>query len=170
MNNDSYTQNNSPFISAGAMYSIGDMEDVYVCEEIQVIRNTIYHYPKVIGNKSLLLKNKTEVLTKTFGNDAAFVDESQLSDTGEDFVYMVNDRSATSRVWYIVKDGAQGKYNVKYLYTVTRHIKQLDESMIPSTIQRVGGDIILASSTANSTKKFKITIDDNGQLSATEVV
>lgn len=31
-------------------------------------------------------------------------------------------------------------------------------------------EIILASSTANSTKKFKITIDDNGQLSTTEVV
>ena len=29
--------------------------------------------------------------------------------------------------------------------------------------------IILASSTANSTKKFRITVDDSGTLSATEV-
>ena len=29
--------------------------------------------------------------------------------------------------------------------------------------------IILTSSTANSTKKFKITVDDTGALSATEV-
>ena len=34
----------------------------------------------------------------------------------------------------------------------------------------INKEIILASSTVNSTKKFKITIDDNGQLSATEVV
>lgn len=34
----------------------------------------------------------------------------------------------------------------------------------------INKEIILVSSTANSTKKFKITIDDNGQLSATEVV
>lgn len=31
-------------------------------------------------------------------------------------------------------------------------------------------EIILASSTADSTKKFKITVDDNGTLSATEVI
>ena len=30
-------------------------------------------------------------------------------------------------------------------------------------------EIILASSTANSTKKFRITVDDSGTLSATEV-
>ena len=30
-------------------------------------------------------------------------------------------------------------------------------------------DIILKSSTANSTKKFKITVDDSGTLKATEV-
>ena len=30
-------------------------------------------------------------------------------------------------------------------------------------------EIILASSTANSTKKFKITVDDSGTLKATEV-
>ena len=30
--------------------------------------------------------------------------------------------------------------------------------------------IILASSTADSTKKFRITVDDSGTLSATEIV
>ena len=33
----------------------------------------------------------------------------------------------------------------------------------------VGGDIVLKSSTAGSTKKFKITVDDTGTLTATEV-
>lgn len=47
--------------------------------------------------------------------------------------------------------------------------KMMDETYIPSTIQRVGGDIIVPSSTPDSTKKFKITVDDTGTISATEV-
>ena len=35
--------------------------------------------------------------------------------------------------------------------------------------QRVGGDVIIPSSTSGSTKKFKITVDDTGTISATEV-
>lgn len=31
-------------------------------------------------------------------------------------------------------------------------------------------DLILYSSTANSTKKFKITVDDTGTISATEII
>lgn len=31
------------------------------------------------------------------------------------------------------------------------------------------GEIIIPSSTAGSTKKFKLTVDDNGTVSATEV-
>lgn len=48
-------------------------------------------------------------------------------------------------------------------------IKCLDEKYVPDTIQRVGEDIILNSSTSGSTKKFKITVDDSGAISATEV-
>lgn len=48
-------------------------------------------------------------------------------------------------------------------------IKCLDEKYVPNTIQRVGEDIILNSSTSGSTKKFKITVDDSGAISATEV-
>ena len=47
--------------------------------------------------------------------------------------------------------------------------KMMDEAYIPDSIQRVGGDIIIPSSTADSTKKFKITVDDSGTISATEV-
>lgn len=47
--------------------------------------------------------------------------------------------------------------------------KMMDETYIPSSIQRVGGDIIIPSSTSGSTKKFKITVDDSGTISATEV-
>ena len=48
-------------------------------------------------------------------------------------------------------------------------IAYLSEKFIPPAIQRVGDDLILSSSTEGSTKKFKITVDDTGTISATEV-
>ena len=45
----------------------------------------------------------------------------------------------------------------------------IDANFIPNTIQRVGDDVIISSSTAGSTKKFKITVDDSGTLKATEI-
>ena len=35
--------------------------------------------------------------------------------------------------------------------------------------KRVGADVVIPSSTSGSTKKFKITVDDSGTLTATEV-
>ena len=46
----------------------------------------------------------------------------------------------------------------------TGEIKTLDEKFLPP----VSG-LIVKSSTANSTKKFKITVDDSGNISATEI-
>ena len=46
----------------------------------------------------------------------------------------------------------------------TGEIKTLDEKFLPP----VSG-LIVKSSTANSTKKFKITVDDSGTISATEI-
>ena len=45
----------------------------------------------------------------------------------------------------------------------------MDVNYIPNTIQRVGDDVIIPSSTPGSTKKFKITVDDSGTIKATEV-
>ena len=53
--------------------------------------------------------------------------------------------------------------------SLTMPIVYLSERFIPPAIQRVGDDLFLSSSTAESTKKFKITVDDSGTLSATEV-
>lgn len=53
--------------------------------------------------------------------------------------------------------------------TVTEEAKQLPDICISENIQRVGDGITLPSSTEGSTKKFKITVDDNGALTATEV-
>lgn len=60
-------------------------------------------------------------------------------------------------------------------YTITANlkficeVKQLSEDYIPDTIQRTGNEVIIPSSTEGSTKKFKITVNDSGTISATEV-
>ena len=54
---------------------------------------------------------------------------------------------------------------------------QIDEDCIPDTIARKAEldsritekEVILTSSTTDSTKKFKITVDDTGTIKATEV-
>lgn len=46
----------------------------------------------------------------------------------------------------------------------TETIKKIEEKYIPEM-----NSVILKSTTANSTKKFKITVDDSGTLTATEV-
>lgn len=56
------------------------------------------------------------------------------------------------------------------LLEVSGELVTIDEKFIPPTIHRVGDDLILNSSTEGSTKKFKLTIDDNGVLTATEIV
>lgn len=52
---------------------------------------------------------------------------------------------------------------------VFKQIKQIEEKYIPDSIQRVGDDLIINSSTEGSTKKFKISVDDSGTISAVEV-
>ena len=53
--------------------------------------------------------------------------------------------------------------------TVTEEAKPLPDICIGKNIQRVGDEVIIASSTAGSTKKFKITVDDSGAITATEI-
>ena len=51
--------------------------------------------------------------------------------------------------------------------TVDIQIAEINQSM--NQFQRIGDDVIINSSTPDSTKKFKITVDDTGTISATEV-
>lgn len=48
---------------------------------------------------------------------------------------------------------------------VSPSIKQIDPKYIPSQLN----EIVLPSSTSGSSKKFKITVDDSGAISATEI-
>ncbi len=60
-----------------------------------------------------------------------------------------------------------------YALTFTGAVNETYDGSSPKTIEIPsggGGEVIIASSTEGSTKKFKITVDDNGTISATEVV
>ena len=74
----------------------------------------------------------------------------QLSSEG---IYVTGVASADSDTPEITWDGNIGV------------IKKLDKKYIPSELN----EIILPSSTPSSTKNFKITVNDNGAISATEV-
>lgn len=69
----------------------------------------------------------------------------------------------------VTSSGNQYSYTITANFTIISEVKQLSEDYIPNTIQRVGDDIIISSSTPDSTKKFKITVDDSGTISAAEV-
>lgn len=69
----------------------------------------------------------------------------------------------------VSSSGNSYSYTITANFTIISEVKQLSEDCIPNTIQRVGDDVIISSSTPDSTKKFKITVDDNGTISATEV-
>ncbi len=61
-------------------------------------------------------------------------------------------------------------YRLDLSGSLTFTTKKANEDMISRKVVLEGDkEIVLSSSTANSTKKFKITVDDNGTISATEV-
>ena len=68
-------------------------------------------------------------------------------------------------------------FDIEINLTIEKMIMQIDEDCIPDTIARKAEldsritekEVILTSSTTDSTKKFKITVDDTGTIKATEV-
>ena len=68
-------------------------------------------------------------------------------------------------------------FDIEINLTIEKMIMQIDEDCIPDSIARkaeldsriTDKEVILTSSTTDSTKKFKITVDDTGTIKATEV-
>ena len=87
--------------------------------------------------------------------DLAILDPSKES-TGEPFIY-----TNAGSIWFTT-DAAT---------THTIKVMRQQETITPMSADflPVVDGVIISSSTADSTKKFKITVDDNGTLSATEV-
>lgn len=83
------------------------------------------------------------------------------SDTGEPFVYAYNTKQHTGN--FATHDSsASHTISVK---TTEETVTPMAEEFLPSEVN----ELIMNSSTPNSTKKFRITVDDSGTLKATEI-
>ena len=107
---------------------------------------------KLVDNGGVLIEQGSfefmvvgEQATATFGHSA-----------GTYILHMV-EGSATVYVSSIYKQDETG-------------IVPIPAEYIDDAIQRVGADVIIPSSTPGSTKQFRITVDDSGALTATEVI
>ena len=82
------------------------------------------------------------------------------SDTGEPFVYAYNTKHAQG-MFFTLDTAASHTISVK---TMAKVITPMAEEFLPSEVN----ELIMNSSTPGSTKKFKITVDDSGAITATE--
>ena len=85
------------------------------------------------------------------------------NDTGEPFIYTY-DSSQPSAGFTTHDTSASHTISVK---TAEEVITPMAEEFLPNTLEI--DSIIIKSSTTDSTKKFKITVDDSGTLKATEI-
>lgn len=104
------------------------------------------------------------------GVDADMSDVTVITDevdTGEDYVVLFEttspEETVTQMTVFIAKESANDVDHTVSIYA-ERYVNKLPEAFIPEL-----SEIILCSSTEGSTKKFKVTIDDNGQLTPTEI-
>lgn len=83
------------------------------------------------------------------------------SDTGEPFIYAYNTQQHGG-TFATLDTAASHTISVK---RIEETVTPMAEEFLPSEIN----ELIMKSSTPDSTKKFKITVDDSGTLKATEV-
>ncbi len=150
-------------------------------------RRSNYVEDRIIGaiitgyDKSEYVINSKDVHTATFGNGNvkyAFNDTLDkiviITVEGDNVTGNLNIRKDTNGTLHsiVLNEALVGTYYNSTLCSTVRYpelIVKLDEKYIDKAIQRVGDDVIIDSSTSGSTKRFKITVDDTGTLSATEV-
>ena len=121
----------------------------------------------VKGESHIMASTETGYLTSEFMCCVAFQDNATIEIYGVSFVL-------PERGTYFAKSKDSGAITgvAKYGASTpeiswdgnTATIKKLDEKFIPDM-----DSVILNSSTTDSTKKFKITVDDSGNITATEV-
>ena len=149
-------------LRSDAVYSFeqnGEQTSSRQLVKLETSTGTGYIY--MIGNLRLLDGVPSSNLQEMLGYHCGvpFIYWDNFVDTGEPYL--------------VVQDGNNGPNVISNVseevtvYEITS--KQLSDALIPDTIQRAGADVIIGSSTADSTKRFKITVDDSGTLSATEV-
>ena len=147
-------------IDKGNIYKVhGNDGSTYIstCQRVPIPGLVTGHAGYVLGNARL-------------GVDAGYLNGTHpdypITDTGEPWCFISYHNTAKNAIISTISG-----FQISSIYVQTAHeLKQLDEKYIPSTIQRVGDDLILFSSTPDSTKQFKITVDDSGIITATEVI
>ena len=108
-----------------------------------------------LGNGSFMLEEATAafITTDNFEFNGLVFPEKGVYFSLEGGLYATGISSADSDTPEITWDGNVGT------------LKTIDPKYIPSELN----EVILPSSTSGSSKKFKITVDDSGAISATEV-
>ena len=95
------------------------------------------------------------------GNSSLVKDS--LEDTGEPFAFLVTPLSATGWRFYSIDESATD--HVIAIGKVNKLPVPMPEEYLPESVDGV----VIRSSTADSTKLFKLTVDDSGTITATEV-
>ena len=161
------TSSSVPSLTAGFQFLVNDKTLTSVTE-VQ-LQNSVNVYSTIycIGNLHLLDQVGIENLQNIFDLDHSVKSiNSPIKRPDNGLEFCIGSYSSGLAVDYgIITKKEASSYSVSKV----TEIKTLDELMIPDTIARVGQDIILPSTTDGSTKQFKITVDDSGAISATEV-
>ena len=100
-----------------------------------------------------------------FGNGSLKPDWSDINEnTGEPFCIKIYKLSRLSNSYIQVKFANSGEYTI-YIATCEPVYHKLSENYLPESVDSV----IIRSSTEGSTKKFRLTIDDSGTITTTEI-
>ena len=122
-----------------------------------------------IGNLSLLRKAFPDYICWGMASGPTISTEETacVLNTRETFLIINSPNSETDLIMLsteAIKETTFNAYHTGYFKFHTLPI-----NLLPKGVQRVGDPIYLPSSTKNSTKQFRITVDDTGTLKATEV-
>lgn len=122
-----------------------------------------------IGNLSLLRKAFPDYICWGMASGPTISTEETacVLNTRETFLIINSPNSETDLIMLsteAIKETTFNAYHTGYFKFHTLPI-----NLLPKGVQRVGDPIYLLSSTKNSAKQFRITVDDTGTLKATEV-
>ena len=168
------SQSEAPALTVGKKYRFENGVDVFECKGYATVGRVYYD---IIGNASLVAEY-IGLIDDGLGNP--------VPNTGEDWAYVTGKAQKVSSMFAKTKN-YKANYN---LYEVTENVKKLergllpDEAVLPAVgtadsgkylrvtsdgVWAVEESVVIPSSTSGSIKRFKITVDDTGKLSATEV-
>lgn len=122
-----------------------------------------------VGNLSLLRKAFPDYQCWGMASGPTISTEETVCvlNTRETFLIINSPESTTDLI--MLSTQAINETTLNVYQTGYFKFNSLPICLLPKGVQRVGDPIYLLSSTKNSTKQFRITVDDSGTISATEV-